>query len=145
DAETHPLWAPLGADVFWQGSVYDQDSSLVIALDDPLAVFNDLGMQLAADQAAFREWQSAHEHKIQIAQTVATLCGAESEPEKLPASVRGDALRMHQYLSEVEAYFEQCDFEEAQIGSNTVPGGLLLLPDVFKSPDMRRAIQARYG
>ncbi|NAT61538.1 hypothetical protein CU666_28395, partial [Pseudomonas syringae pv. actinidifoliorum] len=145
DAETHPLWTPLGADVFWQGSVYDQDSSLVIALDDPLAVFNDLGMQLAADQAAFREWQSAHEHKIQIAQTVATLCGAESEPEKLPASVSGDALRMHQYLSEVEAYFEQCDFEEAQIGSNTVPGGLLLLPDVFKSPDMRRAIQARYG
>ncbi|KPX27601.1 toxin VasX [Pseudomonas syringae group genomosp. 3] len=144
-AEPDPLWAPLGADVFWQGSVYDQDSSLVIALDDPLAVFNDLGMQLAADQAAFREWQSAHEHKIQIAQTVATLCGAESEAEKLPASVRGDALRTHQYLSEVEAYFEQCDFEEAQIGSNTVPGGLLLLPDVFKSPDMRRAIQARYG
>ncbi|AKT29789.1 toxin VasX [Pseudomonas syringae pv. actinidiae] len=144
-AEPDPLWAPLGADVFWQGSVYDQDSSLVIALDDPLAVFNDLGMQLAADQAAFREWQSVHEHKIQIAQTVATLCGAESEPEKLPASVRGDALRMHQYLSEVEAYFEQCDFEDAQIGSNTVPGGLLLLPDVFKSPDMRRAIQARYG
>ncbi|SOQ08097.1 membrane protein [Pseudomonas syringae pv. persicae] len=102
-------------------------------------------MQLAADQAAFREWQSAHEHKIQIAQTVATLCGAESEAEKLPASVRGDALRTHQYLSEVEAYFEQCDFEEAQIGSTTVPGGLLLLPDVFKSPDMRRAIQARYG
>ncbi|MDU8428434.1 toxin VasX [Pseudomonas syringae pv. actinidifoliorum] len=145
DAETHPLWTPLGADVFWQGSVYDQDSSLVIALDDPLAVFNDLGMQLAADQAAFREWQSVHEHKIQIAQTVATLCGAESEPEKLPASVRGDALRTHHYLSEVEAYFEQCDFEDSQIGSNTVPGGLLLLPDVFKSPDMRRAIQARYG
>ncbi|WP_440778410.1 toxin VasX [Pseudomonas syringae] len=144
-AEPYPLWAPLGADVFWQGSVYDQDSSLVIALNDPLAVFNDLGMQLAADQAAFREWQSAHEHKIQIAQTVATLCGAESEAEKLPASVRGDALRTHQYLSEVEAYFEQCDFEEAQIGSNTVPGGVLLLPDVFKSPDMRRAIQARYG
>ncbi|EPN14428.1 membrane protein, partial [Pseudomonas syringae pv. actinidiae ICMP 19100] len=78
-AEPDPLWAPLGADVFWQGSVYDKDSSLVIALDDTLAVFNDLGMQLAADQAAFREWQSAHEHKIQIAQTVATLCGAESE------------------------------------------------------------------
>ncbi|RMU37323.1 hypothetical protein ALP30_02572, partial [Pseudomonas syringae pv. primulae] len=145
DDESHPLWTPLGVDVFWQGSVYDQDSSLVIALDDPLAVFNDLGMQLAADQAAFREWQSAHEHKIQIAQTVATLCGAESEAEKLPASVRRDALRTHQYLSEVEAYFEQCILEEAQISSSNVPGDFLLLPDVFKSPDMRRAIQARYG
>ncbi|EGH35522.1 hypothetical protein PSYJA_43496, partial [Pseudomonas syringae pv. japonica str. M301072] len=45
---------PIGADVFWQGSVEDQDSSLLIALDDPLAIFNDLGMQLAADQAAYR-------------------------------------------------------------------------------------------
>ncbi|MDU8500658.1 toxin VasX [Pseudomonas syringae] len=145
DAGTNPLWAPLGADVFWQGSVDDQDSSLLIALDDPLAVFNDLGMQLAADQAAFRDWQAEHEHKIQIAQTVSGLCGAESDPQKLPASVRGNAALTHQYLSEVEAYFEQCDFEDAQIGSNTEPGGLLLLPDVFKSPDMRRAIQARYG
>ncbi|MGN2385088.1 toxin VasX [Pseudomonas syringae] len=144
-AEPDPLWAPLGADVFWQGSVYDQDSSLVIALDDPLAVFNDLGMQLAADQAAFREWQSAHEHKIQIAQTVATLCGAESEAEKLPASVRGDALRTHQYLSEVEAYFEQCILEEAQISSSNVPGDFLLLPDMFKSLDMRKSIETRYG
>ncbi|RMN78083.1 hypothetical protein, partial [Pseudomonas cannabina] len=80
-------------------------------------------------------WQSAHEHKIQIAQTVTTLCGAESEPEKLPASVRGDALLTHQYLSDVEAYFEQCILEEAQISSSSVPGDFLLLPDMFKSLD----------
>ncbi|MCJ2371075.1 toxin VasX [Pseudomonas sp. RGM 3321] len=145
DAETHPLWAPLGADVFWQGSVDDQDSSLLIALDDPLAVFNDLGMQLAADQAAFRDWQAEHEHKIQIAQTVSGLCGAESDPQKLPASVRGNAARTHQYLSEVEAYFEQCILEEAQISSSNVPGDFLLLPDMFKSLDMRKSIEARYG
>ncbi|KPW78720.1 putative Membrane protein [Pseudomonas syringae pv. cerasicola] len=145
DAETNPLWAPLGADVFWQGSVDDQDSSLLIALDDPLAVFNDLGMQLAADQAAFRDWQAEHEHKIQIAQTVSGLCGAESDPQKLPASVRGNAARTHQYLSEVEAYFEQCILEEAQISSSNVPGDFLLLPDMFKSLDMRKSIEARYG
>ncbi|PBP98933.1 hypothetical protein CCL07_18350, partial [Pseudomonas congelans] len=109
------------------------------------AIFNDLGMQLAADQAAYRNWQAEHEHKIQIAQTVATLCGAESEPEKLPASVRGNAALTHQYLGDVEAYFEQCIFEQEQIGNNTVPGGLLLLPDVFKSPKMRRSIEMRYG
>ncbi|MCI3943200.1 membrane protein [Pseudomonas syringae] len=145
DDEGQALFSPVGADVFWQGSVDDQSSSLLIALDDPLAVFNDLGMQLATDQAALRDWQGAHEHKIQIAQAVTTLCGAESEPEKLPAFVRGDALRTHQYLSEVEAYFEQCLFEEEQIGNNTVPGGVLLLPDAFKSPAMRKSIQARYG
>ncbi|RMU96874.1 putative Membrane protein, partial [Pseudomonas amygdali pv. myricae] len=111
----------------------------------PLAVFNDLGMQLAADQAAFRDWQADHEHKIQIAQTVSGLCGAESDPQKLPASVRGNAARTHQYLSEVEAYFEQCILEEAQISSSNVPGDFLLLPDMFKSLDMRKSIEARYG
>ncbi len=143
--EANPLLSPIGADVFWQGSVEHQDSSLLIALDDPLAIFNDLGMQLAADQAAYRNWQAEHEHKIQIAQTVAALCGAESEPEKLPASVRGNTALTHQYLSDVEAYFEQCIFEQEQIGNNTAPGGVLLLPDIFKSPEMRRSIEMRYG
>ncbi|MEX5529738.1 toxin VasX [Pseudomonas syringae] len=143
--ETQPLFSPIGADVFWQGSVEDQDSSLLIALDDPLAIFNDLGMQLAGDQAAYRNWQAEHEHKLQIAQTVTTLCGAESEPEKLPASVRDNAALTHQYLSDVEAYFEQCTFEQEQIGHNTAPGGVLLLPDIFKSPEMRRSIEMRYG
>ncbi|WP_439869377.1 toxin VasX [Pseudomonas syringae] len=143
--ENQPLFSPIGADVFWQGSVEDQDSSLLIALDDPLAIFNDLGMQLAADQAAYRNWQAEHEHKIQIAQTVTALCGAEGEPEKLPASVRDNAALTHQYLSDVEAYFEQCMFEQEQIGNNTAPGGVLLLSDIFKSPEMRRSLQTRYG
>ncbi|POQ03031.1 toxin VasX [Pseudomonas syringae] len=143
--ENQPLFSPIGADVFWQGSVEDQDSSLLIALDDPLAIFNDLGMQLAADQAAYRNWQAEHEHKLQIAQTVTALCGAEGEPEKLPASVRDNAALTHQYLSDVEAYFEQCMFEQEQIGNNTAPGGVLLLPDIFKSPEMRRSIEMRYG
>ncbi|PHN44268.1 toxin VasX [Pseudomonas syringae] len=143
--ENQPLFSPIGADVFWQGSVEHQDSSLLITLDDPLAIFNDLGMQLAADQAAYRNWQAEHEHKLQIAQTVTTLCGAESEPEKLPASVRDNAALTHQYLSDVEAYFEQCMFEQEQIGNNTAPGGVLLLPDIFKSPEMRRSIEMRYG
>ncbi|MDA7012049.1 hypothetical protein PI739_06750 [Pseudomonas cerasi] len=143
--ETQPLFSPIGADVFWQGSVEDQHSSLLIALDDPLAIFNDLGMQLAADQAAYRNWQAEYEHKIQIAQTVTALCGAEGEPEKLPASVRGNAALTHQYLGELEAYFEQCILEEAQISSSNVPGDFLLMPDMFKSLDMRKSIEMRYG
>ncbi|WP_440064693.1 toxin VasX [Pseudomonas syringae] len=143
--EGKALFSPIGADVFWQGSVEDQDSSLLIALDDPLAIFNDLGMQLAADQAAYRNWQAEHEHKIQIAQTVTALCGAEGEPEKLPASVRGNAALTHQYLGELEAYFEQCILEEAQISSSNVPGDFLLMPDMFKSLDMRKSIEMRYG
>ncbi|UNB60948.1 hypothetical protein MME54_14805 [Pseudomonas syringae pv. helianthi] len=143
--ENQPLFSPIGADVFWQGSVDDQDSSLLIALDDPLAIFDDLGMQLAADQAAYRNWQAEHEHKVQIAQTVTTLCGAESEPEKLPASVRGNAALTHQYLGELEAYFEQCILEQAQINSSNVPGDFLLMPDMFKSLDMRKSIEMRYG
>uniref|UniRef100_UPI000E30CE92 hypothetical protein n=1 Tax=Pseudomonas syringae TaxID=317 RepID=UPI000E30CE92 len=71
--------------------------------------------------------------------------GAEGEPEKLPASVRDNAALTHQYLGELEAYFEQCILEEAQISSSNVPGDFLLMPDMFKSVDMRKSIEMRYG
>ncbi|WP_311776157.1 hypothetical protein, partial [Pseudomonas cichorii] len=60
DAEKS-IVTPLGADVYWLGSVPDKYSSLLIALDDPLGVLNDLGLQLAGDQAAFQTWQQEHE------------------------------------------------------------------------------------
>ncbi|MFH7346736.1 hypothetical protein, partial [Pseudomonas syringae group genomosp. 7] len=50
-----------------------------------------------------------------------------------------------QYLGELEAYFEQCILEQAQINTSNVPGDFLLMPDMFKSLDMRRSIEMRYG
>ncbi|MBX8587525.1 hypothetical protein K5D52_23725, partial [Pseudomonas cichorii] len=136
---------PLGADVYWLGSVPDKYSSLLIALDDPLGVLNDLGLQLAGDQAAFQTWQQEHEHKLQMAQTVTLLCGANSDPQHLPESVRDDRLKTQQYLSELEACFDQMDLEDMQTLHGNSLGGYLGTGDMFKSVDMRNTLRARYG
>jgi len=142
-----PVFSTLAADVYWTGSVPDKDSALIIALDDPLAVLNDLGMQLAADQAAYQNWQREHQHKIQIAQTVETLCGANVSSDNVPASVRGDATKTRQYQRELDAYYvskakeEQQAFEDALSGSPA----MLVLPDSFKATNMAKNFKTKYG
>ncbi|RMR56208.1 putative Membrane protein, partial [Pseudomonas cichorii] len=145
DQAEQSVFNPLGADVYWLGNVPDRCNSLLVALDDPLGVFNDLGMQLAGDQAAFQTWQHEHEHTLQIAQTVTALCGANGDVQKLPASVRGDSARTQHYLNEMEEYFDQMDLEEMLTMHGNSPGGSLGTMDMYKSADMRDALRSRYG
>lgn len=138
-------WVPLGADVCWLGSVPDKDSALLIALDDPLAILNDLGMQLAGDRAAYQTWQGKHEHRFQMATVVTHLCGMPDMPEtSLPVSVRGDPVRTQAYLLELEAYLEQYELEERIQTENAT-----VTPETFfmsrtKSDEMRQALSKRY-
>lgn len=101
------LCAPVRADVCWAGSVPQPDSALIIALDDPLGVLSDLGLQLAAEQAAVHAWQAEHDHKLQMAQVVTNLCASSDDPSRLPSVVKHDVVRTQGYLSEVDAYLER--------------------------------------
>lgn len=142
-----PVFSTLAADVYWTGSVPDKESALIIAIDDPLAVLNDLGMQLAADQAAYKSWQQEHEHKIQIAQTVEALCGANVAPDKVPAAARGNAVKTREYQSDVDAYYAQRESEEHQAVLDGMSGSpaMLMLQDSFNAVEMGNAIKTKYG
>ncbi|MEG5267240.1 hypothetical protein TRP66_23395, partial [Pseudomonas sp. JDS28PS106] len=107
NAAEEPLCSPAGLDAHWLGSVPDQDSALLIALDDPLAVLTDLGLQLAADQAAVQAWQAEHDHKVQMAQVVTNLCASSDDPDRLPTMVKHDVARTQTYLSEVDDYLDR--------------------------------------
>lgn len=142
-----PVFSTLAADVYWTGSVPDKDSALIIALDDPLAVLNDLGMQLAADQAAYQSWQREHEHKIQIAQTVETLCGANVSSDNVPASVRGDATKTRQYQRELDAYYVSKAKEEQQAFEDSLSGSpaMVVLPDSLQAVKKAADFKTKYG
>jgi hypothetical protein len=132
------------ADSYWLARVPDQLSSLIIALDDPLAVLNDLGTQLTNDQVIYGQWQTEHEHKSQMAQTVTALCGAASAPDKLPASVKDDPVRARKYLRDVDEYFTQRSYEENPPG--VAPGEIIIvLQHLFPSVSMRKQLESRYG
>ncbi|MGF6109061.1 toxin VasX [Pseudomonas frederiksbergensis] len=141
------IFSPLAADVFWTGSVPDKDSALVIAIDAPIEVLKDLGMQLAGDQAAYQSWQKEHQHKIQIAQTVEALCGATLAPDKLPSSISNDAAKTRQYQRDLDAYYTQRESEEDQAIADSLGGSpaIITLPDRFKAVEMEKSIKTKYN
>jgi hypothetical protein len=141
-----PIFSTLASDVYWTGSVTDKNSALIIALDDRLAVLNDLGMQLAADQAAYQSWQQEHEHKIQIAQTVEALCGANMAQDKVPSFIRGDAIKTRQYQRDLDAYYAEKKSEEKQALLNAASGSpsMMSLGGSFKAVEMADAIKTKY-
>ncbi len=132
----------LAADVLWTGSVEDKSSSVLIALDDPLAMLEDLGMQLASDQAALHEFKLEHEHALNIAGVVEKLCGAAGDKSLLPSSVLNDEAKARQYIRDVEAYFEQLQAEDdATEGQDTLTYGLAERPSQHLGED----IKGKYG
>ncbi|MBK5375819.1 hypothetical protein JFT81_14375 [Pseudomonas sp. TH43] len=143
-----PIFCPVAADIFWTGSVPDKDSSLVVVIDDPLAVLNDLGTQLIADQAAYQIWQEEHEHKIQIAQTVEALCGANvADENKLPASVRGSPIKKRQYQRDLDIYYSQLENERqaALFGGMSGSPNMIAISETFKSADIRKQLKTQYN
>uniref|UniRef100_UPI002605199F T6SS effector BTH_I2691 family protein n=1 Tax=Pseudomonas sp. TaxID=306 RepID=UPI002605199F len=135
---------PLAADVIWTGTVEDKFSSVLIALSDPLAVMEDLGMQLTGDQAAFQEWQDEHEHKLGIAGIVEQLCGAGSDRSLLPASALKDERATKEYVALAEKYFEQLKIEEDS-GAMTPGTGLILGLTGLPSTETGNQIYWKYG
>jgi hypothetical protein len=144
DAAGEMLCSPTGGEARWRGSVPDQNSALLIALDDPLAVLTDLGLQLAADQAALRVWQESHAHKTQMAQVVTNLCASSDTPDKLPFMVRNDVVRTQAYLGERDAVLEQRSMEENESLASSVRGDALVTPVILHSREMKAAFEARY-
>jgi hypothetical protein len=138
-----PQLSAVGSDAHWLGSVPDKDSALFIALDDPLAIFNDLGLQLAADQAAYRVWQEEHGHKLEMARTVTNLCASSDNPEGLPALVKGDVVRTQSYLHDVDEYLDQLHLEEIVMTGGNQDSYVGM--DYSKSPEMKSALLAKYG
>ena len=143
-AADEPLCSPAGLDAHWLGSVPDQDSALLIALDDPLAVLTDLGLQLAADQAALQAWQDLHAHKTQMAQVVTNLCASSDRADQLPFMVRNDVAQTQAYLGERDAVLDQRFMEERESLASSVRGDALVTPVVLHSREMEAAFEARY-
>ncbi|EJN31002.1 toxin VasX [Pseudomonas sp. GM80] len=142
-----PVFNSLAADVFWAGEVPDKDSALIIALDAPLYILNDLGMQLAADHAAYQRWQEQHEHRIKVAQTVEALCGSSLAKEKMPSEIKDDIGKTRQYQRELDSYYTQRETEEdlaiAESASGSAP--LIVPSQRFKAIQMRKALESKYS
>lgn len=75
-----------------RGKVPDQDTALFVALDDPLALVEDLNMNLMGRLAEQSLYENQHQHKLQSAQAVIQLCGVDTDA-LIPASVKDPVQR----------------------------------------------------
>ncbi|QYX48625.1 hypothetical protein K3F43_03725 [Pseudomonas tussilaginis] len=69
-----------------RGRVPEQDTALFIALDDPLAMVDDLNMNLTGRLMELSQFESQHQHTMESALAVERLCGFDSDAF-IPASI----------------------------------------------------------
>ncbi|MDZ5605497.1 hypothetical protein SJI00_22260, partial [Pseudomonas sp. RP23018S] len=96
-----------------RGHVPEQDTALFVALDDPLAIIDDLSMNLAGRQAEQSAFDRLHQQKLQSAAAVMTLCGLETD-ELIPPSIT-DAAGRQAYVDDLyELLRTQDEIERAK-------------------------------
>lgn len=82
------------------GSVPDQDSALFVALDDPMAIVDDLAMNLQGRWLQLAAADTQHANKINSATLIQGLCGVKLDP-LMPKSVSTDPSRKQVFIKDV--------------------------------------------
>ncbi len=99
-----------------RGRVPDQDNALFVALDDPLAVVDDLSMNLTGRLLEQSQFEGENQHKLQSAMAVQRLCGFDTDAFT-PDSIKDPAERQA-YADDLYALLDTND--EVERGKDMV-------------------------
>ncbi|MGY2262051.1 T6SS effector BTH_I2691 family protein [Pseudomonas sp. SDO55104_S430] len=86
-ANPDAAFKPAFEEALVRGRVPMQDTALFVALDDPLAVIDDLNMNLVGRLLEQSQFEALHQHQLQSALAVQNLCGFDAEPF-IPSSMQ---------------------------------------------------------
>lgn len=89
-----------------RGTVPDQDSALFIALDDPMAILDDLCMNLHGRRLEIEAHDTEHRNKTHTAALVHRLCGVDLQPF-IPLHIRQDPASTLAFTHEAHAMLER--------------------------------------
>ena len=92
------------------GSVPDQDSALFVALDDPMAIVDDLAMNLQGRWLELAAAETQHANKTNSATLIHELCGVKLDPF-IPKSVSANPSRKQAFIKDAHALLDS----EAQL------------------------------
>lgn len=92
------------------GSVPDQDSALFVALDDPMAIVDDLAMNLQGRWLELAAADKQHANKINSATLIQGLCGVKLDPF-IPKSVSANPSRKQVFIKDAHKLLDS----EAQL------------------------------
>ncbi|ALI01906.1 hypothetical protein C1Y08_16125 [Pseudomonas sp. FW306-02-F02-AA] len=100
-----------------RGKVPAQDTALFVALDDPLAMVDDLNMNLIGRLMEQSQFEALHQHKLQSAFAVQNLCGFDADPF-IPPSIK-DPIQRQAYTDDLYTLLKTND--EVERGKDLVP------------------------
>ena len=118
------------------GSVPDQDSALFIALDDPLGILEDLGMQAAGPAHALARFEEQHMHRLTVAQYVELLSGADFT--ELQTQLSLDDASFHEFKQKAQRYLDAVLLQQFDGASEGTVGMKLAAKE-------RASLAAEYG
>lgn len=101
---------PIIAENTIKSAVPDVKDSLLVALDDPLAVIDDLTMNLIgrwSEQAAFEE---KNQHKLNIANNCLTVLGTDYLTSNIKDErIKKDPVKLYQCIADINRYYTDMD------------------------------------
>ena len=101
-----------------RGRVPAQDTALFVALDDPLAMVDDLNMNLIGRLLEQSQFEALHQHTLQSAFAVQNLCGLNTDG-LIPASIQ-DPIQRQDYTDDLHSLLRVND--EVERGKDLVLG-----------------------
>lgn len=122
-----------------RGKVPEQDTALFIALDDPLAMVDDLSMNLAGRLMEQGQFENLNQYKLQSAIAVQNLCGFDTN-SFTPDSIK-DPIKRQDYADDLYSLLGTND--EMERGKDLVTGDQAAMVEMG-SASSTTAAQAKF-
>ncbi len=133
--EAVETFKPAFEEALVRGRVPAQDTALFVALDDPLAIVDDLTMNLTGRLVEQGEFEKAHQRNLQSAFAVQSLCGLNTDG-LIPTSIT-DPIQQQAYADDLYTLLAASDHVE--YGKDLVSGAEAPIVEMVFSPVVHTA------
>lgn len=128
--EAVETFKPAFEEALVRGRVPAQDTALFVALDDPLAIVDDLNMNLTGRLMEQGKFETAHQHNLQSAFAVQSLCGLNIDG-LIPTPIK-DPIQQQAYTDDLYTLLDASDHVE--YGKDLVSGAEAPIVEMLFSP-----------
>lgn len=143
-SEGHSAYKPAFEEALVRGRVPDQDTALFVALDDPLAMVDDLSMNLSGRLLEYSQFEGLHQQKLESAIAVQNLCGFDVDAF-VPASL-ADPLQRQAYSDDLYALLAVHDeIEQATDVAGTETSAMVMWAADPLVTDAQNTFKTRWG
>jgi hypothetical protein len=143
-SDARPAYKEAFEEALVRGRVPDQDTALFVALDDPLAMVDDLSMNLSGRLLEYSQFEGLHQQKLESAIAVHSLCGFDVDTF-IPQSL-SDPLQRQAYSDDLYTLLAAHDeIEQATDVAGVETSGMVLWAAGPLVAEAQATFKSRWG